>query len=73
MSVQEVASKLSVSDSWKDTFVRASKTAVATLITALPLNQVASYDIATLKIVGLSAAAAGGSVLLNRVLVWLNS
>jgi len=58
---------------WKDTFVRAAKTAIATLITGLPLNQAAGFDLANVKVVALAAASAGGSIILNAVLKWTNS
>lgn len=58
---------------WKDTFVRAAKTAVATLITGLPLNQAAGFDLANIKIVAFAAASAGGSIVINAILKWTNS
>lgn len=58
---------------WKDTFVRAAKTAIATLITGLPLNEAASFELSNLKVIGFAAAASGGSIILNAVLKWTNS
>lgn len=72
-NIQKVTATLSPSESWKDTFVRAAKTAVATLITGLPLNQFADLNLETIQVVAFAAAAAGGSVILNAVLRWANS
>ena len=57
----------------KDTFVGAAKTAIATLITGLPLNEVASFELSNLKVIGFAAASAGGSIIINAVLRWTQS
>ena len=59
--------------SWKDTLVRAVKTAVGVLIGGLPVNSLASLDISTAKVAIIAAASAGGSVVLNAILRWSNS
>jgi len=58
---------------WKDTFVRAAKTAIAFLVTGFSLNEAASFDLSSLKVLAFGAAASGGSIILNAVLKWTNS
>lgn len=74
-TVTDTSSLLSIARplGWKDTFMRAAKTAVATLITGFPLNQLASFDLSAVKVVAFAAASAGGSIIINRVLAWTQS
>lgn len=58
---------------WKDTFVRAAKTAVQVFIGAIGTNVAGWTDLAALQAAGLAAASAAASVIINAVLVWTNS
>jgi hypothetical protein len=71
--LQKVSAKLSPSDSWKDTLVRALKTSVAVLVTGFPINSLADFNLESYQIVIFAAASAGGSIILNRILAWTAS
>jgi hypothetical protein len=71
--VQKVSAKLSPSDGWKDTLIRAVKTSVAVLVTGFPVNSLAEFNLDSYQIVIFAAASAGGSIILNRILTWTAS
>lgn len=58
---------------WKDIFVRAGKTAVASFFTSVPFTTLTGLDVSTLQSAALAAAAAGGTIIINAVLNWSNS
>lgn len=59
--------------SWRDTFIRAAKTAVQVFIGAVGTNVAGWTNLDALQAAGLAAASAAASVLINRVLVWTSS
>lgn len=55
---------------WKDVFVRAAKTAVATFIGIIPVAELTSLSIDGAEAAAVAAASAGVTVVLNAVLQW---
>ena len=55
---------------WKDTIVRAAKTAVQVTIGILGLNAANYTSIPALKAAALAGAAAAVSIILNKILAW---
>ena len=72
-TLQNISGKLSPSDSWRDTLVRAIKTSVAVLITGFPVNSLADFRLDSYQVIIFAAASAGGSIILNRILAWTAS
>ncbi len=58
---------------WKDVFVRAAKTAVATAIGIIPVSALGNLSVDTAEAAALAAASAGVTVILNAVLQWTRS
>jgi len=58
---------------WKDTFVRAAKTAVATFIGVAGANVVGWTNVSGLEAAGVAAGSAAATVILNKILSWTNS
>jgi hypothetical protein len=58
---------------WKDVFVRAAKTAVATAIGIIPVSALGNLSIDGLEAAGIAAASAGATVIINAVLQWTRS
>jgi hypothetical protein len=55
---------------WKDTFVRAAKTAVQVFVTGLIAVQVTDVNVELVEALGFTAGVAGVSIVLNKVLSW---
>ncbi len=68
-SVLELATSLG----WKDTFVRAAKTAVQVFVTGLIAVQVTDVNVELVEGLAFTAGVAGVSVVLNKVLSWTRS
>ena len=58
---------------WKDVFVRAAKTAVATFVGIIPASALTSLNVDTAEAAAIAAASAGVTVILNAVLQWTRS
>lgn len=58
---------------WKDVFVRAAKTAVATFIGIIPVTALSNLSVDTAEAAAIAAASAGVTVILNAVLQWTRS
>ena len=58
---------------WKDTAVRAVKTAVQVFIALVGTNAAGWTNVEAVKAAGLSAITAGVSVLMNAIMGWAGS
>ena len=58
---------------WKDTLLRAAKTAVQVAIGVLGLNVINYTNVPALKAAALAGAAAAVSIILNKILAWTSS
>ena len=58
---------------WRDTIIRAFKTAVTTGIAVLSTNLAGWTDLTALKGAGIAAAGAAFTVILNKILSWATS
>lgn len=55
---------------WKDTFVRAAKTAVQVFVTGVITVQVSDINVDLVEGLAFTAGVAGVSIILNKVLSW---
>lgn len=58
---------------WRDTWIRAAKTAVQTLFATVTVQVAMSGDVNAVKVAAISAVAAGAAVVWNAVLSWSQS
>lgn len=73
MSNNDSVLELATSLGWKDTFVRAAKTAVQVFVTGLIAVQVTDVNVELVEGLAFTAGVAGVSVVLNKVLSWTRS
>ncbi len=57
----------------RDVAVRALKTAVQVFLTTLPADALMNLDLGILRVGAIAALAAGGSIVMNALLVWTRS
>ena len=69
MTVRETVGSVAPAD-WKETFLWSIKVAIVSFIGALGVNATGYTNLPAVKAAAISAAGAGVSVLLNRVLSW---
>ena len=62
--------ELATSLGWKDTFVRAAKTAVQVFVTGVISVQVSDINVDLVEGLAFTAGVAGVSIVLNKVLSW---
>lgn len=65
--------ELATSLGWKDTFVRAAKTAVQVFITGVIAVQVSDINVDLVEGLAFTAGVAGVSIVLNKILEWTRS
>ena len=58
---------------WRDTFVRAAKTAVQTLFATVTVQVAFSGDVNAVRAAAITAVAAGAAVVWNGILSWSQS
>jgi len=68
--MSDTVMELATSLGWKDTFVRAAKTAVQVFVTGVIAVQVSDINVDLVEGLAFTAGVAGVSIILNKVLSW---